>query len=433
MASSPFDWSSWRPPDNYALVPSALDGITVYAPVKPEQRDQAPATYHCLKCGAVTRYQVAAGGVACQHCGFIVPVEARTVGQAARDFEFTVDTLAKAEQGWGQGKMELHCDACGADMVIAKKELAVTCPFCTSNRVNIRPAPSDQLQPLFLIPFQIQPQTNTERARQWLGAGWFHPAELSSDTLISHFSGIYLPFFTFDAAITGHWKAQVGYERQERYYDASAKEWRTRTVIDWRWESGQVAVDVDDMLLPGSSHVSRVILERIYPFHLQALKEYRPDFLAGWQAHGADIPLPSAWDTAKAAMRELTRKTCHDDIPSSHVRNFSMTADFDSETWRYILLPVYLSSYCFQEKVYQVMINGQTGAISGQKPVAWWKIWLAIAAALSPGLLFGLIGLPLLLAGGIGLIPLLLGLLFLIAGIAFSVHIYRQAAASEAA
>jgi DNA-directed RNA polymerase subunit RPC12/RpoP len=204
MASSPFDWSSWRPPDNYALVPSALDGITVYAPVKPEQRDQAPATYHCPKCGAVTRYQVAAGGVACQHCGFIVPVEARTVGQAARDFEFTVDTLAKAEQGWGQGKMELHCDACGADMVIAKKELAVTCPFCTSNRVNIRPAPSDQLQPLFLIPFQIQPQTNTERARQWLGAGWFHPAELSSDTLISHFSGIYLPFFTFDAVITGH-------------------------------------------------------------------------------------------------------------------------------------------------------------------------------------------------------------------------------------
>jgi DNA-directed RNA polymerase subunit RPC12/RpoP len=305
MDSSSFDWSNWRPPENYVPVASAVEGISVYAPARLEQPAEAPVTYHCPKCGAVTRYQVASGGVACEHCGYTAAVAAKTVGVGARDFEFTVETLQKAEQGWGTGKMELHCDACGADMVISEKALAVTCPFCTSNRVNIRPAPSDELQPLFLIPFQIQPDTNIERARQWLGSGWFHPAELSSGTLISHFSGIYLPFFTFDAAITARWKAQVGYERQERYYDASAKEWRTRTVIDWRWEDGQVSLDVDDMLLPGSSHISRIIMERIYPFHLQALKEYKADFLAGWQAHGADTPLPIAWDAAKASMREL--------------------------------------------------------------------------------------------------------------------------------
>jgi DNA-directed RNA polymerase subunit RPC12/RpoP len=433
MDSPNFDWKNWQPPENFGPVPSSIDGITVYAPIKPDQRDQAPVTYHCPKCGAVTRYWVAAGGVACEHCGFTAAVETKTVGRMAREFEFTVETIEKAEQGWGESKLELHCDACGADMIIPEQVLAVTCPFCTSNRVNIRPAPSDQLQPLFLIPFQVRPDSNVERARQWLGTGWFHPKELKSDTMIAHFNGIYLPFFTFDAGIEGRWKAQVGYERQERYYDASSKEWRTRTVIDWRWETGLVHVAVDDMLLPGSSHVSQVILERIYPFHLQALKEYSPGFLAGWQAHGADIPLTTAWDLAKASMRELARKTCHDDIPSHHVRNFSMQADFKNETWRYILLPVYLSSYCFQDKVYQVMINGQTGAICGQKPVAWWKIWLVIAASLAPGLLSGLIGLPLLLAGGIGFIPLLLGFVFLVAAIIFSVNLYRKAAASEAA
>jgi DNA-directed RNA polymerase subunit RPC12/RpoP len=428
-----FNWSSWQPPENYGQVPSALEGITVYAPVKPVQRDTEPVTYHCPRCGAVTRYDVAAGGISCEHCGFTAAVKAKTVGMAAREFEFTVETLEKAEQGWGESKLELHCDACGADLVIPEKVLAISCPFCTSNRVNIRPAPSDQLQPLFLIPFQVKPESNVERARKWLGTGWFHPKELSVDTVISHFMGIYLPFFTFDADIDARWKAQVGYERQERYYDSSSKEWRTRTVIDWRWENGRVQVNVDDMILTGSSHVSRTILERIYPFQLQALKEYKPGFLAGWQAHGADIPLPNAWDDAKGSMRELARKTCHDDIPTRHVRNFSMNADFNNETWRYILLPVYLSSYCFQEKVYQVMINGQTGAISGQKPVAWWKIWLAIAAALSPGLLSGLIGLPLLVVGGVGLIPIFIGVVLLIIGIVFSVDLYRKAVASEAA
>jgi hypothetical protein len=79
------------------------------------------------------------------------------------------------------------------------------------------------------------------------------------------------------------------------------------------------------------------------------------------------------------------------------------------------------------------MVNGQTGTIAGQKPVTWWKIWLAIAALLSPGLLLGLIGLPLLLAGGIGLIPLLLGFILLVGGVFFSVQLYRKAVASEAA
>jgi Zn finger protein HypA/HybF involved in hydrogenase expression len=433
MNSSNSDWSTWRPPENYVPVPSAADGITVYAPLKIEQRDQQPVTYLCPKCGAVTRYNVSAGGVACEHCSYTTQIEAKTVGRRAADFEFTLETIHKAEQGWGESKLEMHCDACGADMVVQEKILAVTCPFCTSNRVNIRPAVSDQLQPLFLIPFEIQPASNVERARLWLGSGWYHPKELSSDTVISQFTGIYLPFFTFDAGIDARWKAEVGYERQERYYDAGAKEWRSRTVIDWRWESGAVSVPVDDMLLPGSSHVSRVILERIYPFHLQSLKEYQPAFLAGWQAHGADIPLTRAWDEAKAVMREQGRQACQADIPTHHVRNFSMKADFKNETWRYILLPVYLASYCFKEKVYQVMINGQTGTISGQKPVDWWKVWLAILASLLPGLITGFIGLPLLIAGGIGLIPLFLGLVFLIAGIVFSVDLYRKAAASEAA
>ena len=49
------------------------------------------------------------------------------------------------------------------------------------------------------------------------------------------------------------------------------------------------------------------------------------------------------------------------------------------------------------------MANGQTAVVAGQKPVAWWKVWLAIAALLLPGLGVGLVGLVMLLAGGLGL------------------------------
>ena len=121
------------------------------------------------------------------------------------------------------------------------------------------------------------------------------------------FTGIYLPFWTFSAQVDSTWRAEVGHERTERYYDAGSKSWRTRTHIDWRWESGQVQASYHDLLVDGSSHTSQVLLNRIKPFGLDALVTYNPDYLAGWQAQVYDIPLETAWDQGKADMRERSK------------------------------------------------------------------------------------------------------------------------------
>ncbi len=126
-------------------------------------------------------------------------------------------------------------------------------------------------------------------------------------------------------------------------------------------------------------------------------------------------------------MRERAREGCRDQINSSHVRNFSMLADFEDETWRYILLPVYASAFRFEGSIFQVLINGQTGIVAGQKPVAWWKVWLAITGLLSPGLLLSLIGLVLLLFGGIGIFVLAFAAVIFVVGLVLSINIFNQA------
>lgn len=423
--------AGWQPPGNYQPAPSTLEGITVFAPRPEEIAVEEPVTYKCPNCGATTRYDVAAGGVACESCGYLAPAQAQKVGERAERMEFTLKTLSQAEKGWGLDRRVLHCDSCGAEISLAEGALTATCPFCTSNRVNLRPAVSDNLRPRFLIPFKVTTDVVRQRTREWLGKGWFHPSGLASSSAIDHFTGVYLSFWTFDADMSSDWNAEVGYERQERFYDASAKEWRSRTVIDWRWEKGHVNTGVRDLLIAGTSRLSRLILEKLYPFDLNDLVAYSPDFLAGWQAQTYDIPLPQAWETGKAAMREKARAACYADIPTQHVRNFSMKADFSDETWRYLLLPVYVSAYIFDNKPYQVMVNGQTAVVAGQKPVAWWKIWLAIALLLAPGLFLGLVGLVLTVAG-VGVLLLGLAFILLVIGAILSVVIYRKAAASEA-
>ncbi len=421
------------PPPNYEPVASAVEGITVWQPRVVATTLYAPETFTCPQCGASTRFDIAAGGVTCEHCGYTAPVQAQQVGRLAQEFEFTLETLSQAEHGWGVARRELTCDNCGASLTIAEGAISISCPFCASNKVNVRTASSEQLRPRFLVPFKIQPEAVRQRAVAWLGKGWFHPAELASASGVERFNGIYLPFWTFGAAITAAWKAQVGHERRQAYYDSGTKSWKTRTVIDWRWEDGQVTIKIDDLVVQGSSRISRILLERLQPFNLNDLVAYAPDYLAGWQAQAYDVTLTQAWEQGKASMREKAKIACYADIHSLHVRNFSMTADFGEEVWRYILLPVYLTAYGFENKVYQVMANGQTGVVAGQKPVAWWKVWLAIAALLLPGLGMGLVGLILLLAGGLGAVILGVGGLLFIAGGAFAIQIYRYAVDSEAA
>jgi predicted RNA-binding Zn-ribbon protein involved in translation (DUF1610 family) len=414
------------PPPNFIPIQSAVEGIEVYkpAPEKDEERREV-VDFKCPQCGANTAYSAADGGLTCTHCGYYEPPQKAIVGKGAQEFEFTVETMERAAHGWGATRKELQCQSCGAYTSVPPDTLTHTCPFCGSNEVIQRAAPQDVLRSRFLIPFKIEADACQTITREWLGSSWMTPNTLRRLARVTDFIGVYLPFWTFDAITLADWKAEVGHTQTERYY--SNGKWRTRTKIVWRWESGHVQLDHDDLLIEGTTRLSALLLGRIKSFDLRQLAPYEPKYLAGLQAQSYDIPLEKAWETARHEMREKTRMACRSQASTSKIRNFSMNLDFSDESWRYILLPVYLTTYLYNNQTYQVMVNGQTGAIAGQRPVDWTKVWLAVFGLIAPGLTIGVIGLIMMNFGDAGFFIGVIGFILLVIGLIVAFNLVRKA------
>jgi len=412
----------------YKQVTSALPGITVFAPIFAEE-EAKPVTFHCPNCGGRLNYDLKSSGIACEYCGYLSPVAPTLVGTRASDFEFTVETLKAAETGWGEVRNLLHCDDCGAELSYPKGAVAASCPYCGSNKVNVTLSERQELRPQSLVPFAIQPDGLQSIAADWFTQGWLHPGQLSKSAILRKFVPFYLPYWTFSTDIEAQWRAEVAHTVTESYWDAASKSHKTRTRTVWRWENGTVSEQIQNLLVCGVNpqRLNWNLLKEIEPYNIGQLVKFQPELLAGMNAQAYDLPLVEAWDKGKNEIREIAKTKA---VGSNTVRNLSIEMTYGEEKWRYVFLPVYIAVYRFSEKNYQVMVNGQSGKVSGQKPVDWNKVWLAIAASLLPG--FALLALGLLtMAVGIGFPMFFGGVVLLIVGIVLAFHFYNEASRWE--
>lgn len=374
------------PPPDYIKTETAVAGIAVYMPKPPEEKHQEVVEFRCPNCDASKAYSADDGGLTCSYCGYYEAPKSEKVGKKAEEFEFTVETMERATQGWGSERKELACNRCDAHVTISTDMLTHTCPFCHSNQVVQVKAPQDVLRPRFLVPFKVDSEMVRKNTAVWLGSSWMLPASLNRLAHGTEFTPIYIPAWTFDASTSANWKAEVAHTKTRGHGK------NRRTTTEWRWESGKVRKAYDDLMVNGASNLSETLLRDIRRFDLRQLVTYAPDFLAGVQAQAYDVSLDEAYKRARSSMREHTKQACRSQASSQRMRNFSMKLDFTEESWRYILLPLFIAVYHYDNKPYQILVNGQTGAVTGQRPVDWKKVMLVLAGALLPAVFLAVVG-----------------------------------------
>lgn len=331
--------------------------------------------FACPACGAPLVFEGEHEALACGQCGYTghSAEEPRLTPAAER---MSTEALERGATSWGAERLTLSCGSCGADLSLDPAEIATRCPFCASPQVR----PEKQaggLRPNGLGTFRVDMEEARGRARAWLAGGWMFPAALK-EVGLERFTGLYLPYWSFSASARAPWTAEVGHEQVEGTGRS------TRRTLEWSARRGVVDAQWTHLLIPATRLLPPTLLARIEPFDPDDVRPYSPEQLVGWQAHGFDVPLATAWGRANERMRDLCENKARARLASVHVRNFQLRMFLAEEKWTYVLLPVWVSAFVWEGRAWQVLVNGHTGVVDGHRPVVWLRVYAAMIGCLLP-------------------------------------------------
>lgn len=341
----------------------------------------------CPACGADAEWNPGRQALVCPYCGTASPASAPEPGGVIREHDLAeaLRAIPASRRGWEADRRAVQCQSCRAISLFEPARVAQRCSFCGSPAILPYEATRAPIVPESVLPFRVTEPAVREAMRRWYGSRWFAPDRLKRAALTDTLHGLYVPYWTFDARVRARWRAEAGYsyEVTERHRDGSGRI-QTRRVRRIRWEpaSGELAHTFDDELVPATRGLHPDLLRRIEPFPTSDLVPYDPSYVSGWAVEQYQIDLVAAAGRAREQMDEKLREMCAAQIPGDTYRNLQVEADYSGRTFKHILAPVWVLSYTYGPKSYQVLVNGFTGTIAGERPYSWIKIALAVAALL---------------------------------------------------
>ena len=343
--------------------------------------------FSCPACGAQAEWHPGKQKLVCAFCGTEAPyqVDAETGEVHELDLVTALRELPDAARGWQAEKRSVRCQSCRAVMVFDAERVGQNCEFCGSPALVEYEELKAPIRPQSLLPFKVTESQVREQIRRWYAGKWLAPGALRRRALVDTVHGVYLPYWTFDAHATCDWRADAGhyYYTTETVRNAQGRT-ETRQVRHVRWEpaSGRLQHFFDDEPVPGTRGVHRTLLGRIEPFPTAELLPYDPAMLAGFVVEHYQIVLLEAAQQSEAQMHARLRILCASEVPGDTYRNLAIFPTFSGRTFKHVLLPVWLLTYDYGRKSYQVLVNGSTGKMDGEYPISPWKVAALVLLAL---------------------------------------------------
>ncbi|MEM7232093.1 MAG: hypothetical protein AAF517_07965 [Planctomycetota bacterium] len=343
--------------------------------------------FPCENCGAGMAFDPKATALTCPYCDHVNELPQSEDDIEELDFHAFLEVAAENEEL--QETAVVKCPACGAESTFDPNITSDECAFCGTAIVTTK-STKKSLKPRSLLPFKVTRKEAGSRWTKWLSSLWFAPNALKKKASAeSSLKGVYVPYWTYDSDATSAYSGERGdnYWVTETYTTTENNQTVTKTrqvqKIRWSYVSGRVWNTFDDVLVLASRSLPRKITEKLEPWDTKNLVPYADEYLSGFRAESYQIELGNGFELAKEIMDREIHDTVERDIGGDHQRVHSVKSRFSNITFKHILLPIWISAYRYEEKVYRFVVNARTGEVQGERPWSWVKITLAVLGGLA--------------------------------------------------
>lgn len=340
----------------------------------------------CESCGYTLSFDPISQALKCPQCGSVKSIVSKDLPDKK---EYNPQSKVEKNE---QLSVRFECENCGAKTSASDRVNGV-CPYCGSTNVK-QLDNSIEFKPDAILPFKISKDEAIEKYRSWLKSKKFVPSKLKSSTRLNKIEGIYFPCWDYDFNVNSKIDG-VGINIHTRTVTSTIngqQVTRTETYTTRHPFSGTRFDVFTDYLNEASPYLTSSEMRDLGRWTLEGLKVYSPEYLLGFMSSGFDTQLHDSFDmVTRQAKSEITDRAKMQ-FRYDNYEYINVKSTFNSIMWRYIYLPLWISSYAFNKKTYRFLVNGSTGKVSGKVPRSGWKIF---------GLVMGILAGVGILAGGI--------------------------------
>lgn len=339
-------------------------------------------SYKCPSCGGGLKF-IPGKGFKCEYCLSVFTQE--QLDAANKEWDDALDnepTAQPAQQAKPGEAVVYSCPSCGAEVITDATTAATECHYC-HNPVVLSEKLSGSFKPDGVIPFAVSREQAAERFRGHCGGKRFLPKDFYSEQQIERLCGVYYPYWVVDSRVDGCYTARGEIDRSSRVGDDRHVE---ITAYDVR-RAG--SVELRDITNSAIKSKDSEILEYVLPYDLSKRREFSMTYLSGFLAERRNIERQELADEVEQTKLRLTGQLIREGLSDySRLLDERVTINTREETWNYSLLPVWVVTYKYLDRIYMYGINGQSGKSFGELPVDSKKLTIAsVLAGLGVGVL----------------------------------------------
>ena len=344
-----------------------------------ESNAETANTIKCKNCGANLTFKPGTQQLNCIYCNTDNEITVEKTEIIENDYNaFLEQTTSSSEK---QTISTVKCDSCGSSTTLAPNVTSSNCPYCDTPLIVKNASTCNLIKPNYLLPFKIERNKAKDEFVKWVSGLWFAPNKLKlyAQNSLEKLKGIYMPYWTYDSNTQSDYSGLRGvyYYVTESYTDSQGKT-QTRQVRHTNWypASGTVNNVFDDILVCASHSLPKKLVQDLEPWDLPELIAYNDQYLAGFITESYQTELKPGFEEAKERMQSTIQSSIRSAIGGDTQQITSVSTEYNDISFKHILLPLWISAYKYNDKVYRFTINARTGEVQGERPFSAWKIAL---------------------------------------------------------